>query len=219
MKENDALYGLPREVKFCKKCVISNQRPSSVVEFKNAAKSRKPTIMFDEQGVCSACRYAEVKDTIDWQERERQLLDLCDRHRKTDGGYDCIVPGSGGKDSTYTAHLLRYKYNMNPLTVTWAPHRYTDIGWQNFQRWIHSGLDNLLLTPNGRVHRLLTRLAFEILVHPFQPFIIGQRLIGPRFSVLYGVPLVFYGENQAEYGNNIKENEWISSSAGYRFGS
>lgn len=207
MKENDALYGLPREVKFCKKCVISNQRPSSVVEFKNAAKSRKPTIMFDEQGVCSACRYAEVKDTIDWQERERQLLDLCDRHRKTDGGYDCIVPGSGGKDSTYTAHLLRYKYNMNPLTVTWAPHRYTDIGWQNFQRWIHSGLDNLLLTPNGRVHRLLTRLAFEILVHPFQPFIIGQRLIGPRFSVLYGVPLVFYGENQAEYGNNIKENE------------
>jgi N-acetyl sugar amidotransferase len=132
---------------------------------------------------------------------------LCDLHRRKDGGYDCIVPGSGGKDSTFTAHILRSKYGMNPLTVTWAPHKYTDIGWQNFQRWIHSGLDNILLTPNGRVHKLLTRLAFEILVHPFQPFIIGQRLIGPRFSVLYDVPLVFYGENQAEYGNNIKENE------------
>jgi N-acetyl sugar amidotransferase len=96
---------------------------------------------------------------------------------------------------------------MNPLTVTWAPHKYTEIGWQNFQRWIHSGLDNILQTPNGDLHRLLTRLAFEKLCHPFQPFIIGQRLIGPRYSALYNVPLIFYGENQAEYGNNIDEND------------
>jgi N-acetyl sugar amidotransferase len=201
------LYGLPEEVKFCSKCVISNQRPSSVIEFKNNPGDRKPTIMFDEDGVCSACRYAEQKEKIDWQQKERELIALCDKHRRSDGGYDCIVPGSGGKDSAFTAHILRYKYGMNPLTVTWAPHKYTTIGWQNLQSWIHSGLDNMLYTPNGRVHRILTRLAFEILVHPFQPFIIGQRLIGPRFSVLYNIPLVFYGENQAEYGNNIKENE------------
>lgn len=200
------LYGLPAEVKFCKKCVISNQRPSSVVEFKNNPKDQKPTIMFDETGICSACQYAEIKEKIDWHEREQQLFALCDQHRRTDGGYDCIVPGSGGKDSTFTAHILRYKYGMNPLTVTWAPHQYTKIGWENFQKWIHSGLDNILYTPNGKVHRTLTRLAFENLVHPFQPFIIGQRLIGPRFSTLYNIPLVFYGENQAEYGNNIKEN-------------
>jgi N-acetyl sugar amidotransferase len=201
------LYGLPEEVKFCSKCVISNQRPSSVIEFKNNPGDRKPTIMFDDDGVCSACRYAEQKEKIDWQQKERELIALCDKHRRSDGGYDCIVPGSGGKDSAFTAHILRYKYGMNPLTVTWAPHKYTTIGWQNLQSWIHSGLDNMLYTPNGRVHRILTRLAFEILVHPFQPFIIGQRLIGPRFSVLYNIPLVFYGENQAEYGNNIKENE------------
>ena len=207
MKDIDVLYGLPREVKFCKRCVISNQRPSSVVEFKNDPMDKKPTISFDDEGVCSACRYAETKETIDWQGREQQLIALCDKHRRSDGAYDCIVPGSGGKDSTFTSHILRFKYGMNPLTVTWAPHIYTKIGWRNFQNWIHSGLDNILLTPNGKIHRLLTRLAFEKLVHPFQPFIIGQRLIGPRFSILYNVPLVFYGENQAEYGNNIKENE------------
>jgi N-acetyl sugar amidotransferase len=207
MKQLEVYYGLPREVRFCTRCVISNQRPSSVVEFKNTGNEPKPTIGFDEEGVCSACRFAERKEKfIDWKTREEELLELCDRHRSKDGRYDCVVPGSGGKDSTFTAHVLKYKYGMNPLTVTWTPNKYTDIGWKNFQNWIHCGLDNLLYSPNGRLHRLLTRLAFENLCHPFQPFIIGQRLIGPRFAALYDIPLIFYGENQAEYGNNIEEN-------------
>ena len=96
---------------------------------------------------------------------------------------------------------------MNPLTVTWAPHLYTDIGWKNFSNWIHKGgLDNILYTPNGKLHRLLTSLAFKNLVHPFQPFIIGQRIIGPKIASRFGIPLVMYGENQAEYGNKIDEN-------------
>jgi N-acetyl sugar amidotransferase len=178
------------------------------VEFKNKPSDRKPTIEFDSEGVCSACRYQEIKATkIDWKQRERELIALCDRHRSKDGKYDCIVPGSGGKDSAFTAHILKFKYGMNPLTVTWAPHSYTEVGFRNLQNWVHSGLDNYLCTPNGKLHRLLTRLAFENLVHPFQPFIIGQRLIAPRFSALFEVPLIFYGENQAEYGNNIAENE------------
>ena len=204
----EAYYGLPTEVKFCKRCTISNQRPSSVIEFKNKPSDVKPTIEFDEDGICSACHFADIKETkIAWTEREQQLMELCDRFRSKDGSYDCIVPGSGGKDSVFAAHILKYKYGMNPLTVTWAPHKYTEIGWQNMQSWIHSGFDNILYTPNGKLHCLLTRLAFENLVHPFQPFIIGQRLIGPRLSALYKIPLVFYGENQAEYGNNIKEND------------
>ncbi len=206
-EEKEVKYGLPAEVKFCKKCVISNQRPSSVVEFRNKPVDRKPTIEFDEEGVCSACRFAEIKEKIDWQAREKELISLCDKFRSKDGSYDCIVPGSGGKDSTFTAHILKFKYGMNPLTVTWAPHKYTEMGLKNMQAWIHSGLDNMLYTPNGKLHRLLTKLAFVKLVHPFQPFIIGQRLIGPRFSAFYNVPLVFYGENQAEYGNNIKDND------------
>jgi N-acetyl sugar amidotransferase len=201
------LYGLPENIVFCKKCVISNQRPSSTIEFKNTPDTKKSTIFFDEDGVCTACRYAEIKEhEINWEQREQELIALCNKYRRTDGRYDCIVPGSGGKDSTFTAHILKYKYGMHPLTVTWSPHLYTDIGHQNFQKWIDAGFDNILFTPNGKVHRLLTRLAFENLLHPFQPFIIGQRHIAPKFSVLYDIPLIFYGENQAEYGNNTKEN-------------
>ena len=111
------------------------------------------------------------------------------------------------KDSAYTAHILKYKYGMNPLTVTWAPHLYTDIGWKNFTNWMHvGGLDNILFTPNGKLHRLLTKLSFENLLHPFQPFIIGQRIIGPKIASRFNIPLVIYGKNQAEYGNNINEN-------------
>ena len=203
----EAKYGLPAKVEFCTRCVISNQRPSSVVEFKNAPDDRKPTIGFDQDGVCAACRYHDIKEhEIDWEAREQQLVELCDQYRSKAGHYDCIVPGSGGKDSTFTAHTLKYRYGMHPLTVTWAPHVYTDVGSSNLQKWIHAGFDNVLFSPNGRVHRLLTRLAFENLCHPFQPFIIGQRHIAPKFSALYGIPLVFYGENQAEYGNNIEDN-------------
>jgi N-acetyl sugar amidotransferase len=208
MKKYEAFYGLPNEVKFCKKCVISNQRPSSTVEFKNKADDKKEVIDFDKEGVCSACRYHEEKEKgIDWKQREEILWKLCDKFRSKTGGYDCIIPGSGGKDSAYTSHILKYKYKMNPLTVTWAPHLYTDIGWKNFSDWMHvGGLDNFLYTPNGKLHRLLTKLAFHNLLHPFQPFIVGQRIIGPAMAAKFGVKLVIYGENQAEYGNKVDEN-------------
>ena len=101
------LYNLPREVKFCQKCTVSNQWPR---------------ITFDENGVCSACNYAEYKRTmIDWTAREAELVALCNKHRKGNGEYDIIVPCSGGKDGGFVAHQLKYKYGMNPLAVTWAP--------------------------------------------------------------------------------------------------
>jgi len=208
MKNQTPLYGLPKQVKFCKKCVMSNQRPTSAIEFKHNINTKKQTIAFNKKGVCSACTAHEKKETeIDWEKREKELFTLCDKHRKKDGSYDCIVPGSGGKDSVKAAWLLKHKYKMHPLTVTWAPHMHTPYGWRNFQRWINKGgFDNQLFTPNGKVHRLLTKVAFKTILHPFQPFILGQKNIGAKFSAKYKVPLVFYGENEAEYGNPIKDN-------------
>lgn len=198
-----AKYGLPEDVVYCKRCVMSNQRPASSVEFKKST-SRIPTSSF-QGDLCDACSYIDHKETIDWEERERQLVDLLDQHRRTDGGYDCIVPGSGGKDSIFVAHQLKYKYGMNPLTVTWAPHMYTDIGWQNFQNWLRAGFENFLVTPNPKIHAILTRLAFINLVNPFQPFIIGQKNLGPRLAMQHGVKLIMYGENQAEAHNSLDE--------------
>jgi N-acetyl sugar amidotransferase len=201
-------YGLPPEVKYCKKCVISNQRPNSAVEYTHTQQSKKETIHFDENGVCDACNYTErKKNEIDWDDREKELQELCNKHRSSNGAYDCIVPGSGGKDSFYASHILKTKYGMHPLTVTWAPHVYTDWGWKNFQAWIHAGHDNYLMTPNGRVHRLLTRLSTELLFHPFQAFMFGQKSLAPKMALLFDIPLVFYGENEAEYGNPIADTE------------
>ena len=208
-------YGLPAQVRFCTRCVISNQRPNSSVEYSHTKASKKQTINFDVEGVCDACRVAERKKDINWAERERRLVELCDRHRRDDGHYDCIVPGSGGKDSFYAAHVLKFKYGMHPLTVTWAPHLYTDWGWRNHQAWIHAGFDNILHTPNGRVHRLLTRLAVERLFHPFQPFIIGQKALAPKIALEQRIPLVFYGENEAEYGNPLVDNDSAQRSWSY----
>ncbi len=189
-----ALYNLPDTVKFCTKCVISNQRPR---------------IEFDDQGVCSACSYWEKKkSTIDWKERDRELNELCDRFRRNDGRHDVIVPSSGGKDSSYVAHQLKHKYGMNPLSVTWAPNIYTSIGWENFQALIHAGFDNVLGTPNGSVHRKLTRICTIEMGEPFQPFIYGQVWFPVHIALAYDVPLIMDGENgEAEYGGDKTTTE------------
>lgn len=201
-------YGLPAEVKFCKRCVLSNQRPTSTQEFKNTKNRQINTIHFDEQGICDACKYAEKKEEINWEEREKELLKLLDKYRRNDGNYDCVVPGSGGKDSVITAHLLKYKYGMHPLTCTWPPIIYTDIGYKNFRKWIDvGGFDNISFNYNGKIHAMLTRLAIENLLHPFQPFILGQKNLAPKIAIKFNIPLVFYGENEAEYQNPIADNE------------
>lgn len=212
----EALYGLPQKVQFCNKCVISNQRPNSCQEFKHSKNSKKQTIHFDENGICDACRASEIKhNEIDWSLRKKELIELCNKYRREDGKYDCLVPGSGGKDSFYAAHILKYKYGMHPLTVTWAPHMSTEWGYENFQSWIHAGFDNYLCTPNGIVHRLLTRLAVENLFHPFQPFIIGQKQLAAKLAERFDIPLVFYGENEAEYGNPVDDNKSAMRSSSY----
>lgn len=202
----DTKYGLPEEVKFCTRCVISNQRPNSTVEHANVIEAKKQTIHFDASGVCDACRVAEEKQSICWKEREEKLRELCARHRSTDGSYDCIVPGSGGKDSFFAAHTLKFKFNMHPLSCTWRPALFTDWGFRNHTRWVDSGFDNYLVSPNGKTHRLLTRLAVENLFHPFQPFVLGQKNLAPKIAALHGINLIFYGENEAEYGNPKEES-------------
>lgn len=148
----------------------------------------------------------ESKATIDWPQREAELHEIAERVRSNPQPFNVLVPGSGGKDSFYTSYILKYKYGFRPLTITWAPHMYTDWGWRNHQRWIASGFDNYLITPNSQVHRLLSRLAFENLLHPFQPFIMGQKSLIPRLAQTLGINLIFYGENEADYGNDASDD-------------
>ena len=192
-----------KEVKFCKKCVVSSQRPR---------------ITFDENEVCSACNYAHKKNNvIDWKERENRLLELLDKYRSKDGSYDCVVPGSGGKDSSFVAHQLKHKYRMHPLTITWAPFLYTDIGWQNYLNFKDAGFDNLLCFPNGIMYRKFARLSFELIGDAFLPFVYANKAYPFQIALKFNIPLIFYGENgEVEYGGSLKNedkpfestNEW-----------
>jgi N-acetyl sugar amidotransferase len=181
----------PQEIKYCTKCVVSNQRPR---------------IVFNEEGVCGACQYAHIKHrVIDWKQREEMLLELLAKYRSKDGSYDCVVPGSGGKDSSYVSHQLKYKYGMHPLTVTWAPFMYTDVGWQNYVRFKDHGFDNLLCFPDGILHRKLARLAFELLGDAWEPFAYGQKAYAYHIATKFKIPLIFYGESgEIEYGGSFK---------------
>ena len=181
----------PKEIIFCKKCVMSNQRPR---------------ITFDSDGVCGGCRNNEFyKSNIDWNKREEELNKLLDKYRRTDGKWDVIVPSSGGKDSAFVAHQLKYKYGMNPLTVTWSPLIYTSIGWKNFQSLRDSGFSNILSSPNGKIHRQLARLSFEEFGDAFHVFVLGQVSFAFHIALKFDIPLVMFGENgEAEYAGDPK---------------
>ena len=205
------MYNLPKYIIFCDRCVQSNQMPSSIPEYLHTPERKGATylnIQKNKKGenICDPCVVEEEKKKIDWYKREKELVKLCDKFRKSDGSYDCVVPGSGGKDSVYASHILKEKYGMNPLTVTWPPIMYTDYGYHNFKNWLDiGGFDNISFKPNGKVQKILTKLSIEKLLHPFQTFILGQKNIGPRIAARYNIPLVFYGESEAEYNNPISE--------------
>jgi len=216
-------YGLPEKIEFCKKCLLSNQKPTSTNEFLHDSKTKQIPIEFNKEGICSACEAVDKKfnNTIDWKIREKELIDLSNKFKNFKGPYNCIVPGSGGKDSSYQAHVLKYKYNFRPLTITWTPHLYTEIGFQNFQSWIHKGgFDNYLFSPNGKIHSLITRNALINMFHPFQPFIIGQKFFSLKIASLFNIPLIFYGEQPSDYGAKLKDikrfgNDSKNSHPGY----
>ena len=96
---------------------------------------------------------------------------------------------------------------MNPLTVTWPPVMYTTYGYQNFKRWLETGkFTNISAKRNPDVMRLLTILAVKNLLHPFQTFILGQKNYPIKIALKHKIPLIFYGENEAEHGNAIADN-------------
>lgn len=177
------------DIRFCKLCTVSNQRPR---------------IEFGSDGVCNACNFARQKqNSVDWEKREQELVALLDSHRDGPGDFDVVVPCSGGKDGGFVAHQLKYKYGMRVLAATWAPLRYTEIGRQNLDSFISAGFDHILGTSNPEITRDLAKQSFIKLGDPFQPFIYGQTNFPLRVAKMYGATLVMYGENgEVEYGGD-----------------
>ena len=201
-------FGLPNKIIFCKKSLISNQRPNSSIEFNHNKKTKKKTLTIDKNGISDSWKYSRIKLKIDFNEREKKLLRLLEKHRGKHGEFDCIVPGSGGKDSCFASHILKNKYGMNPLTVTWSPILYTDYGYQNYKNWLLTdNLQNISSKRDEYTMKYLTKLAIMNLMHPFQTFMLGQKIFATKMAAKYKIPLVFFGENEAEHGNPIADNK------------
>lgn len=173
-------------IKFCVKCVVSNQRPR---------------ISLNKDGICNACENMILRKDIDWNFRKKKFLQLIKKHKKNNGDYDVVVPSSGGKDSALVAHKLKYEFGMNPLTVTWSPLRYTDIGYENLIKFSQSGFPIIFGKPNGKVVGRLTKETLIELGDPFQPFIYGQVNFPLQIALKFKIGLIFDGENgEEEYG-------------------
>jgi len=171
-------------MRYCKRCLTPDTRPR---------------LTFDEEGVCSACKFAELKKKIDWDARKKTLSKLLDGYRRDDGWYDCIVPWSGGKDSGAIAYRLKYEFGMNPLLVTVAPQLITEEGKINRRRLLDQGFDHLLYTPNPKIHRKLSRKTFLEHGDGWMAWSQAVNTVPVRVAVSLNIPLIAHAEHESEY--------------------
>jgi len=183
-----------RSVAYCKKCLMPNTRPR---------------IGFDEAGVCNACRHAEDKwKGVDWTARAAEFNKMLDQYRSKDGSWDCVVPWSGGKDSSAIAYKLKFEFGMNPLMVTFSPQLPTEVGNHNREALIQQGLDHLFFRPNQKVHRRLARRFFIERGNHKVAWDAGINTIPVKAAVNNRIHLVFYAEHgESEYGGKVLNEE------------
>ena len=167
--------------------------------------STRPRIKFDDRGWCNACIWAEEKKTIDWEARKKELIDTVNRYKSKNGGFDCIVPCSGGKDGSYVAYNLKHKYAMNPLTITIRPALSLELGDKNLYNFIHSGYDHIHITPNPKAMQVLNKYGFIEKGFPYYGWLITIHTAVIRTAINFDIPLLFYGEDgEVEYGGSIE---------------
>tara|TARA_B100000686_G_scaffold347900_1_gene437673 strand:+ start:518 stop:1657 length:1140 start_codon:yes stop_codon:yes gene_type:complete len=181
------------QIRFCKLCLTPDSRPR---------------IEFDSLGVCNACLNAEEKNQIDWDIRREQFLRLVEESRPSKGPYDCIVPWSGGKDSSAIAYKLKFEFGLNPLLVTFSPLIPNDVGVHNREALIRAGFDHLMIRPNQNVSRHLARRFFIERANPKIGWDAGINSVPLQAAVNYKIPLVVYAEHgESEYGGRVLSEE------------
>jgi len=181
-------------MKRCKKCYMPDTRPGS---------------MFDEKGICQACKNYENRSRIDWDLRKKELDDLCNKYRRNDGYYDCIVPVSGGKDSHRIVYEIKVLRNMNPLLITVSdPFTKTRAGLKNFRNLGETfNCDHIVFNLSVDLFKRVTKIGFEKLGEPLKFIEAAIYTVPFKMGIRLGIPLVFFGENSAyEYGSTDKES-------------
>lgn len=181
-------------MQYCQKCVIPDSRPN---------------IRFDAEGVCNACRAADVKRKIDWQEREKNFRKLTEHYKRSGRGYDCLIPVSGGKDSIWQV-VKCLEYGLKPLAVTWKTPARTPLGEHNLQQLVNLGVDHIDFQVSPEVEKKFLLEAFTRYGATGIPMHMAIFNIPLNFAVRMGISLMVWGENSAfEYGGT--EEEWLGS--------
>ena len=176
-------------MKICKRCIMPETRPR---------------LTFREDGVCAACDWAEVKKTIDWSARQEELRQLCDSIRGKQR-YDCIVPVSGGKDSTYVAHKMKHEYGLTVMTVTITPPLETKLIQENLSNFLSYGYDNIKITPNPVIAQAICKKGFVEQGRPLLSWTSCLNSVMFQMATALKVPLVMFGEEgETEYGGTSK---------------
>lgn len=181
----------------------------------------KPDILFDDEGVCSACRHFSERKDVDWDLRRLELDDIVDRYRAAGAQYDCIVPVSGGKDSTFQA-IRVLELGLHPLCVTATTCKLTDLGRRNLDNLKRLGVDCIEVSPNPVVRRKMNRIGLEQVGDVSWPEHVAIFTVPVRLAVQLNVPLIVWGENsQNEYGgpagaakDNTLTRRWLEEFGG-----
>ncbi|MBM5796683.1 MAG: N-acetyl sugar amidotransferase [Cyanobacteria bacterium K_Offshore_0m_m2_072] len=167
--------------------------------------STRPRISFDARGWCNACQWMEKKAAMDWGPRQRELRELLDRYRSRNGGFDCLVPVSGGKDGSYVAYQLKHVYGMNPLAITVRPALSLALGDQNLGNFISSGYNHIHVSPDAEVMRRFNRYGFIEKGFPYYGWLTAILTSVIRMALNFDIPLIFYGEDgEVEYGGSTE---------------
>ena len=172
------------------------------------AMSTRPRITFDQRGWCNACRWTETKKTLDWAKRLSELEFLLDKHRSSDGSFDCLVPLSGGKDGSYVAHNLKKKFGMNPLCVTITPALPLELGEMNLRSFVESGYNHISVNPAFEAMRTLNKEGFIEMGFPYYGWLISILAAPIKVAAKFGINLIFYGEDgEVEYGGSTETDK------------
>ena len=181
-------------LKYCKICVVPNTRPE---------------IYFDINGICSACKNAKLKKKIDWNLRKKKFINILKRHKfiNKKNPYNCIVPVSGGKDSIYQLHIMKTKFKMRPLAITWKTPARTLQGQKNLEALKNIGVDHIDFTINPKILNYITKKSFfKFGDSSYIDHLCIYNLI-PNLAIKFNISLVVWGENMYfEYGGDINKS-------------
>ena len=167
--------------------------------------STRPLIRFDEKGWCNACQWTTEKKNLDWISRQNELKKILEKYRSKSGGFDCVVPVSGGKDGSYVSYKLKNEYGMNPLAITVTPALSLELGDKNLKNFINSGFNHIQINPDASAMQALNRAGFIEKGFPYYGWLIAIQAAVVSLAVNLNIPLLFYGEDgEVEYGGSTE---------------